>query len=240
MAHIPRLYLSEEELSAGRDLLLSADQSKRLAETMRVQVGDSLLLFTGDGSEWAATVVSARRGAVAVEATSITRTELPPQPAIELCFPLIRPNRLDWMVEKATECGVDAFRPVKLAHSARGEELSPTRVERWRRIAIEAAEQSSRLTLPQILPITGLTGLLSSGASLIVADAAGSPWTDLRDTALSAPRLLVLVGPEGGLTASELAEASAAGARLMRLGGTVLRTETAAVVATAMLASLRR
>ena len=224
-----RLYLPPEQLaeaSAGAVLLLDADRSHRLSRVLRLAAGDALAVFDGAGVEWAAEVQHA-----AVDAVTITlRAPVtpPPEPAIPVtlvcAFPKAR--RGDWLVEKATELGVARLTPLGAARSV----LDPGdgRLDRWRRIAIGAAEQSGRATLPEV------GGDVPDGALRLLADTREGP--SVRSVLASVlggdarpPAVALYVGPEGGWSDDERAEHASAGAHAVSLGPRTLRVETAAI-----------
>lgn len=236
MAHVPRLHIAAR-LQPG-PLLLEEDASRRLTSVMRVRPGDPVRLFSGDGREFDAVVTAAgSRGPVHVTVGTVIRQGPPPDVLIEAWCAIIRPNRFDWAIEKCTEAGVDLVRPLTTAHAARGESASGTRAGRWQRIAVEAAEQSGRLYVPVIEPPLAFAAALRRPGRppLVVCDATGQPLTALRPLLPAHGRLAVAIGPEGGWSDAELAAARGAGALLLRLGPHILRTETAAVIATALL-----
>jgi 16S rRNA (uracil1498-N3)-methyltransferase len=236
MAHVPRLYVPGR-LAPG-PLVLNDDASHRLAAVMRVRAGDPLRLFSGDGREFEAVVAAvAAKGAVHVNVGDVARQEPPPSVLIETWCAMVRPNRFDWAIEKCTEAGADLFRPITSAHTARGDGASASRAERWQRIAVEAAEQSGRVYVPVIEPPLAFDAALRRAGRppIVVCDGSGQPLPALAPLLPARGWLAVAIGPEGGWSADELAAARAAGALVVRLGPYILRTETAAVVATAML-----
>lgn len=159
-------------------------------------------------------------------------------PSVELGVGLIKGERWDWLLEKATEVGVDRVVPLQLQHcvvrldAARSED----KVGRWQAIAIEAFEQCGRDHLPVITAPCSLEAWLAgvAGATLAACDERGAPTALLDLAAGSAARLAILVGPEGGLSAAERDRADAAGAVGVTLGHDVLRAETAGVLAVAL------
>lgn len=236
MPHIPRVYRSGH-LAPG-PLLIDGEPARRLATVMRVRAGEEFRLFAGDGREWRATVIEVGRQAIRAEVGEVTRQEPPPVLTVEVWAGLVRANRFDWIVEKCTEAGADVIRPLVTGYGARGDEPSAARNERWHRIAVEAAEQCGRLYLPAVEPASSLDDLLSRHhGALLLADGGGLPWPQVVPLLPAEGRLALIIGPEGGLSADEVARARARGALVASLGPNILRTETAAVVAVGLLRS---
>jgi len=221
--------------------MLDSDAAHRLAAVMRLRAGDPFLLFSGDGREWSANVASIEKNRLHAIVGEVTRTAAPLPLIVECWCALVRPNRFDWAIEKCTEAGVDIFRPLVTEHSARGETPSANREERWERLAVEAAEQSGRLSVPVIAPAARFDQLLEQpGGPLLVFDRDGRSWQETIPLIPDVGRIGIAVGPEGGLSQTELAAAAARGALVVSLGPNILRTETAAVAGVVLLRSLGR
>ncbi len=234
MPHIPRLYLPGR-VGPG-PLALDAEQSRRLGAVMRLRPGDEFRVFPGDGHEYAAVVQDFARGTLLAEVRGLTRQGPPPSPAIHLWCGLIRANRFDWAIEKATEAGADFIRPLLSEYAARGEGASATKAARWARLAVEAAEQSGRLHVPVIEKPGSFVDLLRRPhGPLLLADGSGLPLAALAPLLPPSGTLTIAIGPEGGWSTGELDAARREGALLLSLGPNILRTETAAAVATALL-----
>ena len=164
-------------------------------------------------------------------------TELPPEPpepAIELHLAIVKYARWEWALEKATELGVATVVPLAAERSDEGlVRAAAKRVERWRAIAEEAAQQSRRLAPPELTePLNVAQALARPAESRWLVDFGGAPIGGLGGEA--AGRHVVAVGPEGGWSDRERAAFASAGARAVSLGPRVLRTETAAVVGVAV------
>jgi 16S rRNA (uracil1498-N3)-methyltransferase len=238
VAHVPRIY-SAGHLAPG-PLLIDGEHARRLAAVMRVRTGEEFRLFAGDGREWQATVTEVGRQAIRAEVGAVTRQEPPAPLTVEAWVAVVRANRFDWIVEKCTETGADVIRPFVSEYAARGEGPSAGRADRWQRIATEAAEQCGRLYLPAIEPAAPFDDLLSHHhGPLLLADASGSPWVQTAPLLPLEGRLAIIVGPEGGLSAEEVARARSRGALVTSLGPNTLRTETAAVVAVGLVRAIR-
>jgi 16S rRNA (uracil1498-N3)-methyltransferase len=237
VAHIPRVY-RPGHLGPG-PVTLDGEVARRLLTVMRLAGGDEVHLFAGDGREWRAEVVSAQRGTLAVTVQEVVRQQAALPVVLELWLAVVRANRMETAIEKCVEAGADIIRPVVCEYSNRGDAGSAARSERWQRIAIEASEQSGRLFLPVIEPPVTFERALSGHHGPLVAGAAGGrSLLELAPMLPSSGRLAVLVGPEGGLSPTESAALSRAGALELSLGPYILRTETAAIAATAALRAL--
>lgn len=219
-------YFVEALPAAGRHEL-PEDVAHHLARVLRCRPGDPVRLGDGAGGTAEAIVASADKRGVTVEVQAVHR-EPPPAVALTLAFALPRLQRAEWLLEHGTEVGVAAFQPIWTARTRPGNE----RPDRWQRIVTAAAGQCDRAWLPRVQPACELADLLAqtdSGTRLL-ASAAGAPCRPL-----DGGRATLLVGPEGGFADDELAAIAAAGYAGVRLGGHILRTETAALVGAALL-----
>lgn len=206
--------------------MLDADAAHRVRDVWRLRAADTLHVFDGAGCERVAAVARVSRSEVALDlGARVAALTEPTVPVILVCaFP--RGQRGDWLVEKATEVGVTALIPVEAEHGVL--EPGSGRVDRWRRIAIEAAEQCGRATVPAIgvpAPEGTLAVVLDPGARETVQEAVVGGWP--------CGAVALFVGPEGGWSEAERAAFTASGARFAQLGARVLRVETAAVIAVA-------
>lgn len=236
MAHVPRIFVPGR-LAPG-PLLLDGEQAKRLAAVMRLSPGDSFLVFNGDGHEWRAAVDSASRAKVQATIAEVTRQEAAPALRLDLAVGLVRPNRFETALEKCCEAGADTIRPLIGEHAARGKGDSANRQERWQRILVEAAEQSGRVHVPELLePLSFDAWLRQPGGPFFFGDGAGRRWDE---AALLLPQhgsLGFAIGPEGGFASDEVAAMQARGGVGVRLGPHILRTESAAIAATVLVRS---
>jgi 16S rRNA (uracil1498-N3)-methyltransferase len=219
----------EPEVLAGATLELSGDAYHHLFRARRLAGGESLRVVDGAGNaRWGRiTGVGPDRATIELGATAPVN-----EPAInvELWVAPPRSRRAAWMVEKATELGVGAIHFVLADRAAR--ELPPQALERLRRVAVSAVEQCHRARVP------GISGPHTWEACLERLDTSSSrvlvPGGGVLTPAPSASSISLLVGPEGGWSASELSQLSDLGVASVGLGPRVLRVETAAVVAAAL------
>lgn len=230
-----RLYV-DAPLAAGQVLDLPPGPARH-AQVRRVQPGDELLLFNGQGGEWTARVSTMTRQAVRVDlrAHAATERELPQQVTLAVGMPAN--ERMDWLVEKATELGVAAIQPLSCERSVLrldGERAERKR-EHWQAQAVAAAEQCGRTRVPRVGAVRRLSDWLADTPT------PGLRWL-LSPMARQGPRrppagqpLSVLSGPEGGLAPDEEAAARRAGYDTIHLGPRVLRADTAPLAVLAWL-----
>jgi len=216
-------------------------RAHHLARVVRMKVGETVEV--SDGIEaWTAVAES-----VGPKEVVFTTVELLPAPAaaarLELHLALIKLPRFEWALEKATELGVSAIVPIAAERSDGGlVKAAPKRVERWERIAEEAAQQSRRLAAPAIdAPVT-LAAALDRPAELrcFIDFTGAEPAAGLIKGLGSAATVAIFVGPEGGWSDEELALARNAGTEAISLGPNVLRSETAALAAVSVMGRLLR
>ena len=226
------------ELQTGRRLTVEGSAGNHISRVLRLRVGDALTLFNGQGGEYAGSIDEIRRDTVVVSILERRDVDRESPCQLTLAQGISRGERMDWVVQKATELGVWQIAPIFTERSIvqLDEKQASRKLQHWRSIAIAACEQSGRNRVPQITQPVGLYELLekrtSSGTALLL-----SPGAPLRiaDLASTGTQITVLIGPEGGLADVEQQAAVKAGFTPVRLGPRVLRTETAAVCALTLL-----
>ncbi len=209
-----------------------------VTRVLRLKAGDAVTLFNGDGSDYPSRLVSIGRNTVEAEVagSALARTES--RLAITLIQGIARAERMDLVVQKATELGVAAILPVATARSVvkLDRDSRERKLAHWRGIAVSACEQCGRARIPSIaVPRTlaeQLAGPPSEHARLLLTPGA---QLSLGAAARGETAIEILVGPEGGLTDGERQAALDAGYRSCRLGPRVLRSETAAIAALAVI-----
>ncbi|MFN9711922.1 MAG: 16S rRNA (uracil(1498)-N(3))-methyltransferase [Alphaproteobacteria bacterium] len=223
-----RLYVPHD-LAPGAQLTLDEGQSRYLSAVMRQTVGDTLAVFNGRDGEWRASVATVGKRAVTLTALSCAR----PQhvgPDLDLVIALVKRGRLETIIEKAAELGA---RRVRLVTTERTN-ADHIRVERLRAIAMEAAEQTGRLDVPQIAEPVKLDRLLADwdpARRLLFCDEAGDGPTVLEAVTTPGP-WAILIGPEGGFSPGERDRLRALPyAAAAALGPRILRADTAAISA---------
>jgi 16S rRNA (uracil1498-N3)-methyltransferase len=232
---------------------LPKEIAHQVRDVLRLNVGEHLILLDNSGDEVVAAVARSSKAGVEVHLLERRPGKREPGVRIVLCQGLLKSARFEWVLEKGTELGVSVFAPILCRRSMAGlEDAGPSKQQRWQRIIQEAAEQSGRSRLPELLPIRPLMHALNDippGALAIM------PWEEeqvrsLREALTSfvraqfiapraredihpSPTIVLFIGPEGGLTAEEVALAQRHGVQVVSLGSRILRAETAALAAVA-------
>jgi 16S rRNA (uracil1498-N3)-methyltransferase len=222
---MPRLFV-RTPLGAGASVELDAGQVNYLGNVMRLGAGEHVLLFDGVSGEWIARIADAGRKRMTLAVEDRTR-EREKVPDCWLAFAPVKRAQTDWLVEKATELGIARLLPVVTQRTI----VERVKLERLRAIAIEAAEQCSRTSVPGIDDPLPLASFLKGQAArtLYFADEAGG---EPAAKAFKPGPATILTGPEGGFTDEERAAIRAApGAVAISLGPRILRAETAALAA---------
>lgn len=232
---IPRIYTGQE-LRANAEIVLETGPSLHLSRALRMKVGDALVLFNGRGGQYPATISAIDRKAVVVASAELEALECESPLHLQLGIAVSRGERMDWVVQKATELGVSCIAPLvsERTEVKLGAERGEKKLRHWQQIATSACEQCGRNRLPQILAPQSLAGWLQdvqADLRLVLHHTAVT-----RDPGPAPPRsVALLVGPEGGLSEEEIRAAEGAGFASLQLGPRVLRTETAPLAAIAIL-----
>ena len=221
--------------AAGERIAFARDDARKLVTVLRRRSGDRVEVVDSGGSAFAATLEVDGRVVGATLDAQLDRGEVEPALRITLAQAVPKGQKMDLVVEKATELGAFAIVPVRSARVI-GHDTGAAKVERWRRIARAAAQQSGRVRIPEIAAVHDWGALQATFASYERVYVAWelAEQVPLRDVfegdARDASSVLVVIGPEGGFAAEEVAGARSAGARVISLGRRILRTETAALV----------
>ncbi len=222
--HIP------QPLSPGAALAPTLDQSRYLTQVMRVKAGDDLLVFNGQDGEWRCSVAEVLKRGCLLKAEERIREQILP-PDVELILAVVKKSPLEFAVEKAAELGVRRIRLVRTART----QPQTIRLDRLDTIAVESAEQTGRMDVPEIVASEPLDTLLDGWASdrrLMFCDETGGPPALRGLPAAGGAAWGILIGPEGGFSPEERARLlDMPSATPVSLGPRVLRADTAAVTA---------
>jgi 16S rRNA (uracil1498-N3)-methyltransferase len=236
-ASAPRFYCPDG-LAVGATIAL-ADRAAQHVRVLRLAPGTAITLFAGDGAEYAADLVEiGKRSVVAlVRARRDVTRESPLH--IVLAQGLSSGERMDLVVQKATELGVAAIQPVLAARSIvrLSSERQERRAQHWQNVAVAACEQCGRNVVPEVRPLVPLYEFLARPRAPLAILLSPTSDTSLRACA-PATDIELLIGPEGGLSRQERDAAIAAGFVGVRFGPRILRTETAPLATVAALQAM--
>lgn len=230
----------DAELIEGACVIASDSTTRHLTRVLRLKAGAAISVFDGRGCEHSARIESCDSKRAEIRLGPATAA-VPESPArITLLQGISRGERMDLVVQKTTELGVTCIRPVFTERSVvkLNEKRSQRKLDHWRSVALSACEQCGRATLPDILAPAPLRGALESiepGGMRVLLDPLGEanfPAGPEQECSI-----ILLIGPEGGLSEQERQLADAKGFRSLALGPRILRTETAAIAAVTVLQS---
>ena len=235
----------EMRLRVGDEVALPEDVGAHLLRVLRLQVGDACVLFNGDGHDYDARITAAGKREARVQIVAARRIDNESPLRITLLQGIARGEKMDWILQKATELGVAGILP---ASSERSEvkldaQRADKRLAHWRGIVVAACEQSGRATVPEVAAPQALAQAAKSreGRGFILDPFADTTLTSLRNDAQREGTIAactVAIGPEGGWSPRDRALLVAAGYQGLKLGPRVLRTETAGIAAIAALQAL--
>jgi 16S rRNA (uracil1498-N3)-methyltransferase len=223
---------------------LVADEARHLREVLRLKPGDEVYVFNGEGKEFLSRIEESRRDNARLQ---IIREVEPARPEsqlqLTLALALLKGEKFDLVVQKATELGVTRIVPVMTKNAdirLRDESDAAKRVTRWQRIAMEAAKQSGRAVVPTIANVIAFNSLIEIPGGrndcLMFSERDGQSLLQTKQNiAADVNQMTALVGSEGGWNDEEIAAARAAGWTVVTLGGRTLRAETAAIAVIALL-----
>ena len=238
---IPRIY-TDQTLRPGLEVVLPEQAGEHVARVLRLEHGHPLILFNGDGCEYDATLAALVKRAVSAKITAVRESDREAPLQVTLAQGIARGEKMDWILQKATELGV--ARIVPLVTERTEVKLDEDRAERrrahWMSVIAGACEQCGRNRLPALEPPQRLDRWLGSLDAAPALRLALLPEGDasLRQLPQMENGATLAVGPEGGFSEHDIALLGQGGFRGLRLGPRILRTETAGVAALAALQAL--
>jgi 16S rRNA (uracil1498-N3)-methyltransferase len=246
-----RFYAPPEAFAPdGARVVLSAEESRHLRDVLRLRAGDEAYVFDGEGREFACVVGEAdseRGRAATLEVRGPVESPRPESPLeLALAVALLKGEKFDLVVQKATELGasrVVALETRRADVRLRDRADAARKVERWRRLALEASKQSGRARVPAVAEPVALDSFVTGEARagelrLFFAERGGAGLDSIQFKSDSRPAVTAMVGPEGGWDDEEIELARGHGWTIITLGGRTLRAETAAITVTALLQHL--
>ena len=226
--------------------MLGTEEAQHMRGVLRLKAGDEVFVFDGEGREYFCRIESLRRDEAALTILKEVEAASPESRLdLTLALALLKGEKFDLCVQKATELGVTKIVPVMTKLSdirLRDERDAEKRTARWRRIALEAAKQSGRARLPLIEEPLAFDSLLEHAVDdewrLLFAERGGQSLAQTPERPQRPQSITALIGPEGGWAEEEIDSARAANWQIITLGGRILRAETAAISITALLQHL--
>lgn len=227
--HAPRTAFTDQTVT------LTADEARHLRDVLRLKAGDEVYVFDGVGREFRCTVIKTARDEAELRIEAEVEPAKPEsQLQLNLCVALLKGEKFDLVVQKATELGVQRVTPLITRYAdihLRDESDAAKRVARWQRIALEAAKQSGRAFVPEISMPVAFDLLSADGVGVMFSERGGESL----ETLPSSDAITALIGSEGGWSDEEIESARARDFHVVTLGGRILRAETAAITVAALL-----
>lgn len=234
MKRVWRAYCPDSPAEAGAEVELSSEESHYVRRVLRLGPGERLSLFDGRGGEWAGEIAENGDGGVRLVLAEKVDRPVEPEIKVEIYQGLCRADRMELVIQKATELGVAAVHPLR-AERADVPRASAGRLRRWSKIAVEACRQCGRRVVPPIAAADELPAATQEGVLAILLEPAAEaePLAKILSTS---PRreVWLAVGPESGFSGEEIDFAVSRGWRLAGLGPRTLRTESAGLAAAAI------
>lgn len=236
-----RFFIDPEQIT-GDTAILTGRESRHLTMVLRLQPGSRVQLFDGTGREYLAEIIKLDRGNATLAILETKIEEQPHGPALYLGQALLKSQKMDLIIQKATELGVAGLLPVNTRFCVQ-DDISENRVRRWQRIAREACKQCNRPRPLQIAPPASYADLIAESGRFILKLLFWEQETMTRLGSILPPAnqagpVLVLVGPEGGFSNDEVELAQKTGFQTVTLGRRILRAETASLAATSIVQHL--
>jgi 16S rRNA (uracil1498-N3)-methyltransferase len=231
-----RFHAPPSSFEAGR-VTLSGDETHHLRDVLRHAAGDEVRVFDGHGNEFVCRIESVRKNGTMLEVIGPARAAAAESPLdLTLAAAVLKGEKLDFVVQKAVELGVRRFIPLQTARGDVRVKDIEKKLQRWRRIGLDAAKQCGRARLMEIGHPSDLTRFLDEtvtdgSPTILFAERGGTGLQDLAKCS----KITALIGPEGGWDDQELTSASARNVRIVTLDGRIMRAETAAISIAAIL-----
>jgi 16S rRNA (uracil1498-N3)-methyltransferase len=236
---IPRVFTTEQ-LDVGGLIELDKGPARHLTSVLRMKAGQAFILFNGQGGEFSAELVQAKKDGATAKITGFTGADRESPLQLHLGIGISRGERMDWIMQKATELGISQISPIFSARcevKLSGERLDK-RIKHWQQIAISACEQSQRNSVPTINRSVNLEQWVSSCDSSLKLVLHHRTEKRLHEMVNTDNSIGILVGPEGGLSEIEIEQAMAQNFQSLAMGPRVLRTETAPLAAISIIQSI--
>lgn len=231
---IPRIF-SPQPLQCGEQVQLEEQASNHISRVLRMREGRALTIFNGKGGEYQATITTVNKKSVSIQLTDFNADDHQSPLNTELAIAISKGDRMEWVIQKATELGIHKITPLQSENSQvkLNAERMQKKQKQWQQIAISACEQCGRNQIPEVTAITPINDWLQQCN-------ADKKWVlHHRSTEVLSGKkpasVALLIGPEGGLSGTEIEQAITHNFKALTLGPRVLRTETAPLAALSIL-----
>jgi len=232
---VPRFYLTKEKIQDNKGII-AGPELEHMRTVLRLQPGQTVTLFDDEGWEHEAIIQSYGARVAELEILKSYQPKRESPLDITLAQAIGKGEKMDWVVEKATELGVQTVLPFFSSYTVprlNTDKMQKRRL-RWEKIAVSAAKQSGRTRIPKIMELGDFDSVIQRQWScelklLFCPDESSEPLNQVKAGREHLASVLLVIGPEGGFTSEEVEEASRHGFQTVQLGNRVLRTETAAV-----------
>jgi len=231
---MPKFYVSEPRIEKEM-LRIEGDEVRHIRKVFRLKAGDEIVVFDGSGKEYEGKIIEEGPSSVVILVESILSTKRESPLEITLAQSLLKGEKMDYLIQKATELGVKEIIPFFSSRSVPLLERSRRmrRHDRWERIAIEASKQCGRGVVPKILPLQDYSEMLQNISTdllrLILWEKEGERLKEVLEGSKEKRKIFFIIGPEGGLNQEEVGDAKEKGFIPVTLGKRILRSETASL-----------
>ncbi|MGO8990739.1 MAG: 16S rRNA (uracil(1498)-N(3))-methyltransferase [bacterium] len=231
---MPRFYIPNPRIENGL-LKIEGDEVKHIRKVLRLKTGDEILVFDGLGKEFEGTIVEEGRSSVMVKIRDMLSPKRDSPLEVTLAQSLLKGEKMDYLIQKATELGVKEIIPFFSSRSVPLLEKSRSlkRHHRWEKIAVEAAKQCGRGVVPKIESLQTYSDMLHAASAdqlrLILWERDGIKLRDMLEGSKERRKVFFMIGPEGGFSQDEIEKAGRVGFIAVTLGRRILRAETASL-----------
>jgi len=239
-----RHFFVDPENTIGATAILTGSEARHISTVLRLATGTKITLFDGSGSYYEVLITKISPNRIETKIVSIIPyidAAEDFRPALHLAIGLLKGKKMDLIIQKITELGVESLRPFQSRYCT-GKNPAPGRVSRWQKIVFEACKQCNRPKPPVLYPVADFKELLFEAGKeghdlkLIFWEEKGQkPLHEIFSPLNEKKSVLVLIGPEGGFSSHEVEKAAKAGFQPVTLGSRILRAETAAIAAASIL-----
>lgn len=235
-----RLYL-EQALQIGSPVTLPSDQAHYLRHVMRLQIGDPVILFNGRGGEYSSQIEQLTKTHLQCIVDSFSDISRELSYGLHIVQAACRSEKIESVLQKGTELGAASFHIVRSERSSLqlvGSKREK-RLDRWRKIIIEAVEQSGRTQIPELVWHDSVLSLSGSGLSVVLHPHEAKDWHEIKPELIAAADITLAIGPEGGWSPRDLENLEENNFQPMSFGSRIMRTETAAPALLAAIQAIR-